>query len=94
MENTNDIRRRLIDASRKAVEHLIAVAKEDIIKHDEAIDLAADKLKNAAQAKRIAIFDAFDILARIDAEEENLNMLSKGVSKVDTKLGFAERRSK
>lgn len=85
---------RLIDAGRKAVEQLIAVAKEDIIKHDENVDLAADRLKNAAAAKRLAIFDAFEILARIDAEEENIRMMASGPNKVDTKQGFAERRSK
>ena len=94
MQSTNEIRVRLIDAGRKAVEQLIAVAKEDIIKHDENIDLAADRLKNAAAAKRLAIFDAFEILSRIDAEEENIRMMSNGQSKIDTKQGFAERRSK
>jgi hypothetical protein len=33
--------------------------------------LTADKLKNAAASKKLAIFDAFEILNRIE-EEENL----------------------
>ena len=39
------------------------------------------------------IFDAFEILKRIEEEREALND-SGGNAKVDTKQGFAERRSK
>jgi hypothetical protein len=56
--------------------------------------LAADRLKNAAMTKKLAIFDAFEILNRIEAERESLEMLERGVNKTDTKQGFAERRSK
>ena len=52
----------IIQAGKKAVEQLIKVAKEDIIKHDPEDELAADRLKNAAATKKLAIFDAFDIL--------------------------------
>jgi hypothetical protein len=94
MSDTKEIKLRIIEAGQKAVEQLIKVAKEDIIKREEGDEsaLAADRLKNAAATKKIAIFDAFEILARIDAEKENLEMLEKGVSKTDTKQGFAERR--
>ena len=50
-------------------------------------------LKNAAATKKLAIFDAFEILKRIEEEREALNE-SGGNAKVDTKQGFAERRSK
>jgi hypothetical protein len=40
------------------------------------------------------IFDAFEILNRIEAEREAIESLEKGSSKVDTRQGFAERRSK
>jgi ASC-1-like (ASCH) protein len=89
-----DIKLRIIKAGHKAVEQLIKVAEEDIIKPDSDDDLAADKLKNAAMSKKLAIFDAFEILNRIEAERESLEMLEKGVNKTDTKQGFAERRSK
>jgi len=56
--------------------------------------LAADRLKNAAMTKKLAIFDAFEILNRIEQEREGLESLEKGISKTDTKQGFAERRSK
>ena len=70
---------------------MIKVAKEAIVDSDD--DLSADKLKNAAATKKLAIFDAFEILSKI--EEEN-NMIDK--SNVETKAasfkGFAEGRSK
>jgi hypothetical protein len=97
MRDTKEIKLRIIEAGYKAVTHLIKVAEEDIISTEiegMSIDLAADKMKNAAAAKKLAIFDAFEILSRIEAEKENLESVEKGISKTDTKQGFAERRSK
>ena len=92
--NPRDLRLRIIEAGYKAVEQLIKVAKEDIIKPDPEDDLSADKLKNAAASKRLAIFDAFDILNRIETEKANLQEIEDGPSSVDNKKGFAERRAK
>ena len=89
-----ELREGIIKAGYKAVKQLIKVAKEDIIKPDPEDDLAADKLKNAAASKKLSIFDAFEILKRIDLEKENLIIEAKGPTKTDTKQGFAERRSK
>ena len=97
MKDTKEIKLRIIEAGYKAVSHLVKVAEEDIIGADVeglSIDLAADKMKNAAAAKKLAIFDAFEILSRIEAEKENLDSADRGISKTDTKQGFAERRSK
>jgi hypothetical protein len=91
---SKEIKLKIIEAGHKAVEQLIKVAKEAIIKHDLDDDLAADKLKNAAATKKLAIFDAFEILNRIEAEREAIEISEKGASKTDTKQGFAERRSK
>ena len=66
---TEDIKLQIIEAGRKAVKQLIKVAKEDIIKPDPDDELAADRLKNAAATKKLAIFDAFEILSRIEAEK-------------------------
>jgi hypothetical protein len=86
---------KIIAAGHKAVLELIKVAEESILNPDmEGDDLAADKLKNAAATKKLAIFDAFEILNRIEAEKESIEMAEKGGSKTDTKQGFAERRSK
>jgi hypothetical protein len=95
MRDTKEIKLRIIEAGYKAVNHLVKVAEEDIINTDsDNADVAADKMKNAAAAKKLAIFDAFEILSRIELEKENLDSAERGVSKTDTKQGFAERRSK
>ena len=91
--NSQMLKLQIINAGRKAVEQLIKVAKEDIIKPDPEDELAADRLKNAAATKKLAIFDAFDILTKIDMEEQELNQEEKNIN-VNTKQGFAERRSK
>lgn len=86
---------KIIAAGHKAVLELIKVAEESILNPDmDGDDLAADKLKNAAATKKLAIFDAFEILSRIEAEKESLNVAENGASRTDTKQGFAERRSK
>jgi len=86
----NETKRKIISAGRKAVMHLIEVAEERIISGGDE-DLSADKLKNAAATKKLAIFDAFEILDRIEAEEELLNKTDKDET---GKGGFAERRAK
>ena len=91
--NSQMLKLQIINAGRKAVEQLIKVAKEDIIKPDPEDELAADRLKNAAATKKLAIFDAFDILSKIDQEEQELNQEEKNIN-INTKQGFAERRSK
>ena len=92
--NSKEVKLKIIEAGHRAVEQLIKVAKEQIIKHDPEDDLSADRLKNAAATKKLAIFDAFEILNRIEMEKEAIEASEKGVQKVDTKQGFAERRSK
>ncbi len=91
--DTKEIKLKIIAAGHKAVEQLIKVAEENIIK-DADDELAADRLKNAAATKKLAIFDAFEILNRIEQERESIESLEKGLSKIDTKQGFAERNSK
>ena len=91
--DSEQLKIKIIEAGRKAVEQLIKVAREDIIKPDPEDELAADRLKNAAATKKLAIFDAFDILTKIDQEKDNLSTNNKE-DKTLTKQGFAERRSK
>jgi ASC-1-like (ASCH) protein len=94
MIDNKEIKIKIIEAGYIAVERLIKVAQEDIIKPGDDDELSADKLKNAAATKKLAIFDAFDILNRIIAERENIDMVESGPKKSDSKRGFAERRSK
>ena len=90
--NTKETKKSIIQAGQKAVEELIKVAKEPIVDSDD--DISADRLKNAAATKKLAIFDAFEILNRIE-EEENLleGKTPEGTEKKVFK-GFAEGRSK
>ena len=90
--NVKETKKNIIQAGQKAVNELIKVAKEPIVDSEE--DVAADRLKNAAATKKLCIMDAFDILARIEAEKNIIDAEEKGPSKIDTKQGFAERRSK
>ena len=90
--DTDEIKSRIIAAGEKAVEQLIKVAEEAIINNDED-DLSADRLKNAAATKKLAIFDALEILSRIESER---SMLNGGISTTTTTTmqSFAERRAK
>jgi|TARA_R100001460_G_scaffold106087_1_gene153292 ASC-1-like (ASCH) protein len=89
--NVKETKKNIIQAGQKAVEELIKVAKEPIV--DSEDDVAADRLKNAAATKKLAIFDAFEILTRIE-EEKALLEGSTIDKKENTFKGFAERRSK
>ncbi len=89
--NIQEKKKNIIQAGYKAVEELVKVAKEPIVDSDD--DISADRLKNAAATKKLAIFDAFEILTRIQEEEAIIN--EKPVEKKEqTFKGFAERRSK
>ena len=89
--NTKQTKKGIIQAGQKAVEELIKVAKEKIV--DSEDDVSADRLKNAAATKKLAIFDAFEILTRIE-EEENMLKEIKDENRGNNFQGFAEGRSK
>jgi hypothetical protein len=91
--NIKETKRSIIQAGHKAVEELIKVAKEPIVTDSED-DLTADKLKNAAASKKLAIFDAFEILNRIEQEENLLEGKVTEKAEEKTFKGFAEGRSK
>lgn len=90
--NVKETKLNIIHAGHIAVEELIKVAKEAIIDSDD--DVSADRLKNAAATKKLAIFDAFEILNRIKEEEDMLNEKPKEEVQAKAFGGFAERRSK
>ena len=89
--NIKETKRNIIQAGHKAVDELIKVAKEPIV--DSGDDITADRLKNAAATKKLAIFDAFEILNRIQEEENKLEGKESEQKEVVFK-GFAEGRSK
>ena len=90
--NIKETKKSIIQAGHKAVEELIKVAEEKIITNTED-DVSADRLKNAAATKKLAIFDAFEILQRIQEEEDMLNEKPKETKERSFK-GFAEGRSR
>ena len=87
-----ETKKRIIQAGHKAVDELIKVAKEKIVDSDD--DISADRLKNAAATKKLAIFDAFEILHRIQDEQDMLDGKEKEEEKQESFSGFAEKRSK
>ena len=90
--NIKETKKNIIQAGHKAVEELIKVAKEAIV--DSGDDITADRLKNAAATKKLAIFDAFEILTRIQEEENLLEGREPEEKKANVFKGFAEGRSK
>ena len=94
MKSSKDLKIEIISAGREAVAQLMKVAREDIIKYDKDDELAADRLKNAAATKKLAIFDAFEILNRIQEEENLLEGKTPDEKKERVFKGFAEGRSK
>ena len=69
--NIKETKKNIIQAGHRAVDELIKVAKEPIVETDD--DISADRLKNAAATKKLAIFDAFEILNRIQDEQDMLD---------------------
>ena len=90
--NIKETKKSIIQAGQRAVDELIKVAKEPIVDSDG--DICRAPAKNAAATKKLAIFDAFEILQRIKEEEEMLNEKPKEVKEQKTFKGFAEGRSK
>ena len=90
--NTKETKKKIIQAGQLAVKELIKVAQEPIV--DTGEDVSADRLKNAAATKKLAIFDAFEILKRIEEEEQLLSVKPKEKKEESSFRGFAEGRSK
>ena len=89
--NIKETKLNIILAGQKAVEELIKVAEEKIVTGTED-DVSADRLKNAAATKKLAIFDAFEILNRIEAERNLIE--DKPIKQKESFSWFAEKRSK
>jgi hypothetical protein len=83
---------RIIEAGKKAIDELIKIGAEPILS-GSLEDPEPEKLKQAAATKKLAIFDAFEILSRIEDEEK---LLAEVAKETEAKVfkGFAEGRSK
>ena len=91
--NTKETKKSIIQAGHIAVEELIKVAKEPIV--DTSDDVSADRLKNVAATKKLAIFDAFEILNRMEEEEAILEGKTKEDNKPKRSYSISpEKRSK
>ena len=90
--NIKENKKNINQAGHKAVEELIQVAKEAIVNSDDY--KSADWIKNAAATKKLAIFDAFEILNRIQEEENLLEGKTPEEAKKKVFKGVAEGRSK
>jgi hypothetical protein len=90
--NTKETKKSIIQAGQLAVNELIKVAQEPIV--DTGEDVSADRLKNAAATKKLAIFDAFEILKRIEEEEALLEGKPIEEKKEERVFKFAEGRSR
>ena len=90
--STKEKKKNIIQAGYRAVDELVKVAKEPIVETED--DVSADRLKNAAATKKLAIFDAFEILNRIQEEENILEGKEPEEKKEKVFKGFAEGRSK
>jgi hypothetical protein len=71
--NVKDTKRNIIRAGQKAVDELIRVAEEKIITNTED-DVSADRLKNAAATKKLAIIKQLKLnhlkaLQKVDQNE-------------------------
>lgn len=80
----------IVEAAKQAIDELIKVLKSPIITHAED-DISADKMKNAASAKRLAFEDAMYMLLKIEEEE---NKQSQPAEVTAGKGGWAEGRAK
>jgi hypothetical protein len=77
-ETLIDKKRRVLKAAEKGVDELIKVLEEPIVTHGEE-DLSADKMKNAASAKRLAFEDAIAMLTKIEEEQTRIDEIGKEV---------------
>ena len=89
-----DTKQRIIDAGKKAIEHLIKIAEEEINLNDfnkSGEEFDASAFKSYTSTKKIAVFDSIDILERITEVENSLN---GDTPRNTVSQGFAESRAK
>jgi len=88
----SDTKSRILEAGSKAVEELILVLKDSIIDNSDSGDLAPEKMKTAASAKRLAFDDALYIFNKIEEERKLADTEDKKVVVIPS--SFAEGRAK
>jgi hypothetical protein len=109
MEDLIDRKQRICDAGLVAVDELIKIAEAPIVmdgitmetnEEGEVVvsstndDLSADKLTNAAKAKKLAIMDAFEILDRVGKEQVIIESMKSGKAEDNLDNPMASRIKK
>lgn len=92
-EDINQRKWKVLLAAEKAVDELINVLNDPIIGNSDEGDISADKMKNAAAAKRLAFEDALFMLERIDLERLKMSEVAEKIITTGNK-GFVEGRAK
>jgi hypothetical protein len=92
-KDLKDRKHNILIAAEKSIDELIKVLEMPIITHSVDDDLSADKMKNAAAAKRLAFEDALSILERIDQERAKESGVDISKS-IPLNSGFVEGRAK
>jgi len=91
-EDLKATRLKVLSAAKKGVTELIKVLESPILTQGEE-DITADKMKNAASAKKLAFLDALEMLDVISKEEDKVD--EKIFTVTDTSSqGFAELAAK
>jgi hypothetical protein len=88
-----DKRQEILSAAMKAIDELIGVLKDPIISNPED-SLSADKMKNAAAAKKLAFDDALYMLERIEQLSNAKDKTSIELKASEIPISFVESMAK
>ena len=98
----SDVKQRILAAGEKAVEELILVLEDKILGNSMIVEgtgksasVSADKMKQAAAAKRLAFDDAIYMTEKIEAERKKSGEIpQEQATKKEIPKSFAEGRAK
>lgn len=91
-ENLKEKRARLLAAAEKGVDELIKILESSILVNKT--DISAEKMKNAAQAKKLAFMDAIEMLDKISTEKDKADEAELNKGKEVPIARFAEKNAK
>jgi hypothetical protein len=88
-----DKRQQILEAAMTAIDELIGVLRDPIISNPEDA-LSADKMKNAAAAKRLAFDDALYMLGRIEELNNSVDKSTIEAKAAEIPVSFVESMAK
>jgi hypothetical protein len=96
----SSVKERILKAGEKAVEELIKVLEDKILGNaminegtGKSSSVSADKMKQAAAAKRLAFDDALYMHEKIESEKKKDSKDPEAVEKKEIPTTFAEKRA-